>query len=147
LLLISVPINNYNLPQTPKIVRRTPSIFLYRYNRILHSPYDVKKRARLICRCIIILWIIIIYVRIAVVVLLLYFTILQYWCLEELAEICEELWKRVYTIEGIKFDLERDIRMKVFEVIILATSVTRTACIQRRSRRRNIFFLSKIPIS
>ncbi|KAF0766453.1 skin secretory protein xP2, partial [Aphis craccivora] len=35
---------------------------------------------------------------------------------EELAEICEELWKRVYTIEGIKFDLERDIRMKVFEI-------------------------------
>lgn len=54
-------------------------------------------------------------------VLLFYFTILQYWCLEELAEICEELWKRVYTIEGIKFDLERDIRMKVFEVIVRAT--------------------------
>jgi hypothetical protein len=45
-----------------------------------------------------------------------YFTISLYWCLEELTEICEELWKRIWHIEGVKFDLERDIRMKVFEV-------------------------------
>ncbi|KAL4154191.1 hypothetical protein QTP88_002024 [Uroleucon formosanum] len=42
---------------------------------------------------------------------------------EELAEICEELWKRVYTVEGIKFDLERDIRMKVFEISELNSQV------------------------
>ncbi|XP_026820822.1 troponin I 2 isoform X2 [Rhopalosiphum maidis] len=42
---------------------------------------------------------------------------------EELAEICEELWKRLYTVEGIKFDLERDIRMKVFEISELNSQV------------------------
>ena len=41
------------------------------------------------------------------------------FCLAELQTICTEYWEHVYTVEGEKFDLEREIRLKEWEVLIL----------------------------
>ena len=38
--------------------------------------------------------------------------------IEDLAEILTELWNRVFQLEGEKFDLEREFRMKAYEVIV-----------------------------
>lgn len=59
------------------------------------------------------------YFRVAILPFIFRLNIWQYWYLEDLTEICEELWKRVYTLEGEKFHLERDFRIRVFEVLLL----------------------------
>nr|XP_018917171.1 PREDICTED: troponin I isoform X8 [Bemisia tabaci] len=42
---------------------------------------------------------------------------------DDLEEICKELWDRVYNLEGEKFDLERDFRLKEWEIADLNSQV------------------------
>lgn len=42
---------------------------------------------------------------------------------EDLSEIVTELWNRVHQLEGEKFDLERDFRLKAWEVICVCQRI------------------------